>query len=157
MKTEEVLKYCKFSYRFMCSGLHDQGVNTIKKFLLGKAIKRKWFYLPSRKTDLNQKQRVVEILREKIFCRLNEEVPYMIEQSTDKWVKRKDGSLYIAQRLYVKRKFQMGILIGQKGKLIERIKQCAQEDLQEIFNCKVDLVLTVSHLKKNYQLQSNIA
>lgn len=157
MKTQEVVKYCKFSHRFMCSALFGQGVDTIQKFLIEKAIKRKWFYLPSRKTNLNQKQRVVEVLREKIFSRLNEEFPYMVEQSTDKWVLRKDGSLYIAQRLYVKRKFQMGILIGRKGRLIERIKDCAQEDLQDIFNCKVDLVLTVSHRRKNYQLPSNIA
>merc|ERR1712130_46236 len=157
MKAKEVLQYCKFVRIFPCSGLLGNGVQHIEQFLIKHARKGEWFYLPSTKTNLTQKQRVVEVLREKIFCRLNQEFPYMVEQATDKWQKRKDGSLFIVQRLFVARKFQMGILIGHKGRLIERIRYCAKEDLEEIFNCKVELLLSVSVRKKYYQPTSRFA
>lgn len=46
-------------------------------------------------------QRVMETIREKIYRRLNKEIPYEVEQRNVDWYEMEDGTLRIENNLYV--------------------------------------------------------
>jgi GTP-binding protein Era len=103
---------------------------------------------------------VEEILREKIYRCLHREVPHNVTQqnrvfrySTTK--ANDDGdeklnTLHISQDLVVRTKSHQRLVLGSGGKTLERIKTTALKDLEDIFDCNVDLELNV-RLTKSMQ------
>lgn len=81
--------------------------------LLSKAKPGEWDYDPILKTDLPDLTVVEEAIREKIFLRSNQEVPYGIYQENVSWIDNEDG-LDIIQNVIVGRE-------GQKVSFFKKI------------------------------------
>jgi len=58
-------------------------------------------------TDLSPLERATEIIREKLYRRLNRELPYNIVQETRGWTDLPDGTLRIDQTIFVQRQSQV--------------------------------------------------
>jgi len=94
-------------------------------------------------------QRVQETIREKVFKRLNQEIPYLVKQENIGWTELPNGGIRIDQRLIVPKSSQRVVLLGKGGQLLKRITMEAARDLELIFDRKVYLNLMVQE-KKNY-------
>jgi GTPase len=95
------------------------------------------------KTDQPPLKIAHEVIREKIFRRLNSEIPYEVYQENEGWTELTNGALRIDQVLIVKKKSQQAILVGTKGENVQGISLEASRDLSTIFNRKVWLRLRV--------------
>ena len=60
----------------MISALKNSGVKDLKEFLLLQAKEGPWYFDPNDQTDMPIKFNLAEILREKLFLRLHQEIPY---------------------------------------------------------------------------------
>src|SRR3546814_18689674 len=71
-----------------------------------------------------------EVTREQVFLKLHDELPYEATVETDMWTERDDGSVRIAQTVYVERDTQRMIVLGQAGRKIKEPGQLAGEPTQ---------------------------
>ena len=60
------------------SGLHNQGVDSLRSWLADRAPPADWAMAPDAATDLSAPERIAEAVREQIFNRLNQELPYVV-------------------------------------------------------------------------------
>ncbi len=89
---------------------------------------------------------VNEIIREKIFFLYKKEIPYSVEIHT-KLFKNKNTFIYIFSYIYVERPSQKGILIGEKGKTIKKLKFFSIKSIEFFFKKKIQLKLDVKVCK----------
>ena len=98
-------------------------------------------------TDRNERFLAAEIIREKIFRLLGEELPYVMTVEIEKFDEEmtKDGQelrrIYAA--VLVDRDSQKAILIGKNGEKLKRIGTEARLDMEKLFDAKVHLEVWV--------------
>ncbi|MBF0368518.1 MAG: GTPase Era [Magnetococcales bacterium] len=97
-----------------------------------------------------------EIVREKLFMNLNQELPYSLAVRVERFEEReasKPGAppiLDIGAVVLVSRDSQKGIVIGNKGALLKKVGQAARLELETIFGTKVFLEIWVKVRKEWY-------
>jgi len=132
-----------FSQIFLISALTGENFDKLQTYLLARAIERPWMYSKEVKTDQSDLKRAAEIIREKIFRRTNQEVPYNTKQENIGWTICPNGDLRIDQNIIVTKESHKRILVGHKAKTIAAICHEARKDLSVLFKRKVHLFLTV--------------
>lgn len=85
---------------------------------------------------------ISEIIREKIFLRMKQEVPYSTEVGIVSF-EEKEKITVIHAEIYVERKSQKGILVGKGGANIREIGTMARPDIEAFLDKKVYLELRV--------------
>jgi GTP-binding protein Era len=93
-------------------------------------------------TDKSMRFIVSEIIREKLFRLLKQELPYSITVSVDHY-KEESDMIRISATIWVERKSQKGIVIGKNGSLLKKVGSQAREDIQRLIANKVYLQLWV--------------
>jgi GTP-binding protein Era len=93
-------------------------------------------------TDRDERFFASELVREKLFLALGEELPYRCEVSIDSY--KEEGRLRrIEATIWVDRDSQKAIVIGEKGGTLKRIGSAARRDLEQLVDGKVYLGLWV--------------
>ena len=117
------------------------------------------YYDKDEYTDQTGRQIVEEIIREKALKLLNEEIPHGIYVETQKMKFRKTAkneNIYdIEATIYTLRESHKGIIIGKNGSMLKNIGMYARQDLERIFQTKVNLKIGVK-VKENWQDNSSI-
>ncbi|HLV08993.1 MAG TPA: GTPase Era [Halanaerobiales bacterium] len=90
---------------------------------------------------------IAEIIREKIFFLIREEVPYGIAVLIEEIKERKNGVFYIRANIYTEKKSHKGILIGKSGSMLKKIGLQARKDIERLLQTDVYLDLWVKVLK----------
>ena len=93
-------------------------------------------------TDRPMRFIVAEIVREKLFRRLTQELPYALTVSVDHYQQDRD-LLRISATIWVERKSQKGIIIGKGGQQLKQIGSEARADIERLAGQKVFLQLWV--------------
>jgi len=89
-------------------------------------------------TDKDERFFAVEILREKLFQLLGEELPYRCDVAIESF--KEEGRLRrIEATIWVERDSQKAIVIGAKGGQLKRISSAARRDMERLFDGKVYL------------------
>ncbi len=89
------------------------------------------------------KQWVSEVIREKVFHHVHQEIPYSTHVVVDKTVKRDDGILEIRARLLTDTERYRPMIIGKGGQKIREIGMGARKELELILRQKIFLKLEV--------------
>jgi GTP-binding protein Era len=89
-------------------------------------------------TDKSERFLAAEILREKIFLHLSQEVPYSTEVVVTQF-KEEGDLLRISAEIYVERSSQKAIVIGKNGSMLKKLGTEARKDLEAFFGKKVFL------------------
>lgn len=117
------------------------------------------YYDKDEYTDQTGRQIVEEIIREKALKLLDEEIPHGIYVETQKMKFRKTAkneNIYdIEATIYTLRESHKGIIIGKNGSMLKNIGMYARQDLERIFQTKVNLKIWVK-VKENWQDNSSI-
>ena len=89
-------------------------------------------------TDKDERFFAGEILREKVFQLLGEELPYRCDVAIESF--KEEGRLRrIEATIWVERDSQKAIVIGAKGGQLKRISSAARRDMERLFDGKVYL------------------
>ncbi len=94
-------------------------------------------------SEHNERFFVAEIVREKIFLKCREEVPYSTTVDIVEFKERDEGKWFISADVYVERDSQKAILIGKKGAMLKNIGQEARSDIERFLDHPVFLELHV--------------
>lgn len=91
-----------------------------------------------------------EIIREKLFMHLRQEVPYGIAVDVESWQEDKERNLTIIHAvIYVSKDMHKAMVIGKNGSMIKEIGTEARKDIEELVEGKVHLELWVK-VKQNW-------
>ena len=129
-----------FEKTFMVSAEHEQGIQDTKSWLAEQMPASPYLFDPDDLSDLPLRQLAAELMREKLFLNLHQELPYQLTVETESWTEKKDGSVEIKITIYVMRDGHRGIILGKGGQTLKRIGMSARHELQEMLERKVHLV-----------------
>ena len=100
------------------------------------------FFDPDIYTDKSPRFLAAEIIREKAFRLLGDELPYGIAVTIDKWVED-DKRAEIIATLIVEREAHKGIVIGAQGEKLREISRLARMDIGQMLDKNVYLEVWV--------------
>ena len=93
-------------------------------------------------TDKSMRFITAEIIREKLFRVLKQELPYSITVNIDHYKEETDLTR-ISATVWVERSSQKGIVIGKNGSLLKKIGSLARSDIERLLDTQVYLQLWV--------------
>ena len=118
-------------------------VETLKKYL----PVHPFYFETHQVTDASERFLASEFVREELFLRLQQEIPYsvavIVEQFEDD-----PKCIKIACTICVERDSQKGIIIGKKGEMLKTIGTAARKKIERLLGNKVHLALHVKILKQ---------
>lgn len=139
----EFSKIRDFENIFMVSSLSGDGVEDIEKYLAKVVPEGEWLFPEDEVTDSSFEQFTSEITREHLYHRIHQEIPYRCRVVTENYQNERDGSVKIAQNIFVKSKAHKVILLGHNGGKIKAIGKAARCELSELLGREVHLFLNV--------------
>ncbi len=126
------------------SATAEDGVSQLHEFIIKHLPEGPPYFPPDQLSDLPERFFVSETIREKIFLRTSQEIPYASGVVVEEFKARPSGKIYISAMLYVERQSQKGILVGKGGKTIKRIGQLARTEIEQFLETTVFLDMRVS-------------
>ncbi len=132
-----------FTDIFMISATTGDGVDDLAELLVERLPEGPWLYPEDQLSDMAERQLAAEITREKLFLELRQELPYALTVETEEWEDKPDGSVRIAQVIYVQRDSQKSIVLGKGGQMIKTVGATSRADLEAMMGCRVHLFLFV--------------
>jgi len=148
----------EFKYVFQISGINKTHVKPLldKIFELipeGKGLEEIPPNLIYPVLNFDSKTFISELIREKIFLMMGEEIPYKTTTLVDEIAERKNGITYVKARILTTNDRYKKMLIGAGGRKIKEIGSYARKDIALAINKKVYLDLTVEtdpHWQETY-------
>ena len=141
--TAEANRLLAFERTFMISAASGDGLADLVAWLAERVPPGPWLYPEDEVSDVPLRQLAAEITREKLFERLHQELPYHATVETEEWKEQKDGSVRVAQTIFVERDSQKKIVIGAGGATIKAISMAARKEIGEIAETPIHLFLFV--------------
>ncbi len=137
-----------FDELFPVSALDGAGVETLVRELVPRLPVAPPFYPPDQLADQPERFFAAEIIRERIFERYEQEVPYATEVVIEEFVERSEARDFIRAVIFVEQESQKGILIGKSGRAIRALGEEARLHLETFLQRPVYLELRVKVMEK---------
>ncbi|MFH2137893.1 MAG: GTPase Era [Candidatus Omnitrophota bacterium] len=101
------------------------------------------YYPEDQLTDKNERYVVAELIREQVLGCCREEVPHSVAVLVQAMQDNPGRKTLIQATVYVEKKTQKGIIIGEKGQMLKTIGSLAREQIEGFLGRKVYLELWV--------------
>jgi len=132
-----------FKEIFPISALKLDGTQELLKAIFSQLPIHSPFYPLDIVSEQDERFFVSEIIREKIFEKYQQEIPYSTTVVIAEFKEREEGKTFISADIYVERDSQKGILIGKQGAALKQIGRWARKDIEVFLEHTVFLELRV--------------
>ncbi len=140
---DSLQKMISFSESVPISALNGENLDTLERVLVKYLPVSPPLYPPEQLTAHPERFFVSEIIREKVFRELREEIPYSTAVVIDEFRERPGRKDYIKARIVVERDSQKKIVIGKRAGILKTIGKLAREDIESFLGRAVYLDLWV--------------
>lgn len=131
------------------SALEGDGTDILLQTLVEHLPTGPQYYPDDIPTDATERFIVAELIREKIFLRTRQEIPYSTAVLIDSFKEHPAGGpVIIHATILVERGSQKGIIIGKQGRMLGEIRKAAIKEIEKLLCCKVQLKLWIKVKKK---------
>lgn len=132
-----------------------EGVERLEEVIVKLLDEGPRFFPDDQVTDLPERFLVSEMVREKIYSMLKDEVPYSTAVEIEEFVDKPSKNLVILKALiYVERDSQKRIIIGKNGSMLKEIGVQARKEIERLLGARVYIDIFV---KVKTGWSSNIA
>ncbi len=136
----ELTKLMDFEAVIPVSARENDGMDELKDELFKLAAPSEFFFPEDTLTDQPERVLAAEMIREKLLHKLSDEIPHGIAVSIEKMKEREDKPIIdIEAIIYCERESHKGIVIGKKGAMLKEISTNARHELEQFFECKINL------------------
>ena len=91
-------------------------------------------------TDQPERLLAAEMIREKLLRLLDKEIPHGIAVVIERFHTREDDDIIdMEATIFCEKESHKGIIIGKGGSMLKRAASYARQDLEQFFDCKVNL------------------
>ena len=129
------------------SALKGDGVNRLVDALFQLVPEGPHLFPDDVLTDYPRKLNMADIIREKLFAVLKDEIPYSIGVEVESIAERPEGWSAEAN-IYADKSSHKPIIIGHKGRVLRNVRRAAEAELTEMYGKPVALNLWVKVEKK---------
>lgn len=137
-------KHFDFAAAFAVSARNETGIPELLEGLKQFCKPGPQLFPEDMYTDQEDNFLVAEIIREKLFLELSQELPYSVVVTVERMRDhRTKDILLIDATIHVARDSQKGIVLGKKGATLGKIGSEARRDIEEIYGSQVGLSLFV--------------
>jgi GTP-binding protein Era len=133
----------RFDHVIELSALTGRNINLLKQKIFELLPEGEPFYPEGQLTNMLNEEWLAELIREKLFLRLRQEVPYSVHVIVEEVARRENGMLYIAAKILTSDERYQRMIIGQGGRGIKEIGQSSRRELQTVMGVPVYLDLNV--------------
>ena len=133
----------EFKETFMISALTGKNIDDFYQYLAENLPISPWYYPEDQISDMPLRLLAAEIVREKLFLYLRQEIPYSLTVEPELWEHKEDGSIRAEITIYVEKDNQKVIIIGKNGSMIKKIGQSARRELENLLEERIHLFLFV--------------
>lgn len=120
------------------SAATGQGIETLVSTLFVRVPEGPLLFPEDVLTDYPRKLAIADVIREKLFAELRDELPHAVAV----WIEELDDSSdpwRIRALICVRKHSQKGIVIGEKGRLLRKVRRASEVELQRIYEHPVSL------------------
>jgi GTPase len=128
---------------FPISALTGTGVPELVEHVVSLLPEGPFLYPPEAKSDLPERVRLAELVREQVLRRTREELPHAVEVEIDELEERDDGLLVVRARMWAETESQKGILVGAGGRMVKAVGSAARREIERATGRRVHLDLSV--------------
>ena len=128
---------------FPLSALKGTNVKKLLDLLFEQMPQGPLLYPEDAITDLPKRMAMADLIREKLFNLMREEVPHSIAVIIESVRPKRGKVLHIRAVILVERESQKEIVIGRAGAILKQVGSEARKDLEELVDSKVFLELFV--------------
>jgi GTP-binding protein Era len=129
---------------FLLSAVKGTGVDALLDSLFERLPEGPAFYPEEDLTDLPMRFIAKEMVREKLFQELEQEMPYSVAVQIEEYREEPEkGLVRIRADILVERDSQKGIVIGRNGSLLKKVGTAARLELEKEVGARVYLELFV--------------
>ena len=128
---------------YLVSALKGSGVEDLKQAVIAALPKSAPFYPKDQVSERPERFFVAELVREAIFNRYGEEIPYSTTVVVQEFREREGRKDYIKATVYVERSSQKAIIIGKDGDALKRVGSMARRGIEQFLGRPVYLELRV--------------
>ncbi len=105
--------------------------------------------------DVPQRMAIADIIREKFFQIMRQEVPHSLAVLIEDMEPKRHKVMHIRAQILVERDSQKNIVIGKNGKILKEVGTLARQELEDLMDGKVFLELFVKS-KRNWREDSSL-
>jgi GTP-binding protein Era len=130
------------------SAASGEGVHQLLDLLYDRLPVGPLLYPEEMLSDYPRKLNMADVIREKLFLEMRDELPHAIAV----WIEKLDDSQPDWEArviIYVNKHSQKGIVIGEKGRMLRKIRRAAETELAQIYERNVSLDILVK-VEKNW-------
>jgi GTP-binding protein Era len=131
---------------FVISALKGTGLAPLRAALRERLPLGPPFYPPEQLTEHPERFFVSELVREAVFERYRQEIPYSTEVTIEEFREREGHKDFIAATIHVEAESQKGILIGRGGRAVRSLGEQARRAIEAFLGRPVYLELRVKVL-----------
>lgn len=136
----ELTRLLDFEAVIPVSARENDGMDELKDELFKLAAPSEFFFPEDTLTDQPERVLAAEMIREKLLHKLSDEIPHGIAVSIERMKEREDKPIIdIEAVIYCERESHKGIVIGKKGAMLKEISTNARHELEQFFECKINL------------------
>lgn len=132
--------YC--SKLIKISALKEDNLDELLSTIISFLPEGEPFYSEDELTDLPTRFFVGELIREKIYQLLSDEIPYHAAVNVNEFIER-ESIIKIQADIIVQRESQKAIILGERGTMIKKLGMLAREDIEKFLGQKIYLQLFV--------------
>ena len=147
---EELENIFAFDAVFKFSAHSGDNMADFYQYLADNLPESPWYYPEEQMSDMPLCLLAAEVVREKLFLNLRQELPYALTVEPELWEHKEDGSIRAEMTVYVAKEGQKSIVLGHNGAMIKKIGQSAREELEEVLDERIHLFLFVK-VRENWQ------
>ena len=133
----------KFSAIVPTIATRKKGLDGVVRELLRLLPEGPPLYGPDVLTDRTQRFLAGELVREQLFLRLQQELPYATAVVVENWDDREKGDVVIDASIVVDRESQKAIVVGKRGAMIRDVGMAARKEITALVGRPVHLRLNV--------------
>ncbi len=135
------------------SAMRGSNLDRVKRWIFDHLQEGEFMYPEHDVSNISKEEQVAELIREKLFLRLRQEVPYSTHVEVEEFKKRKDGTMYVKATIYTTDERYKSMIIGKGGRGISEIGRSTRNELEAVTEKKFYLDLNVevdSHWVKKF-------
>ncbi len=125
------------------SALKGSNIDILKDWIFEHLPEGDEYYEQTQISNISQKERIAELIREKLFLRLRQEVPYTVHVDVHEIEERKNGVVYIRASVLTTEERYKRMIIGKGARGIKEINQSTRNELEAVTGKKIYLDLEV--------------
>lgn len=125
------------------SAKDGKNVDLVKRWLFDQLPEGEFHYPEFQLTNMSNEEWMAELVREKLFLRLREEIPYTTHVMVEELAERENGMTYLKATVYTTSERYRRMIIGVGARGIKEISQSTRRELEAVTGKKFYVELHV--------------